>query len=774
MLRFRAAPVRQGPATGVTAGRGPQPAWATQEVAWLPLELPHRRGSQGAAETPRPWLCCSGGGGFLRLSAAAAVAVVAAAPRAAVALRAASRSSRSKQLRPAETAAEAAIRGFRPPRRRRGRLRRRDLDPRNDSPSQEYVPKKVRRQRKLEKLRLAREGPPPVLPYVGPTEVVFDDVHWTAVVAERGDGRSRCTTKEVLTGASWGLRGAERVGLIGINGCGKSVQLLMLLGQVQPTSGSVTVRPESTRIAYMGQEADLECTGTVAEELLSVFANRSYEEIDADLERLDVDSDEQEVSRLLDERATLEEEEEEVEELCARLGLLEFCDTSVAALSGGWQMRVSLGKIMLQKPDLLLLDEPTNHVDLETVECMEHFLQSQDIPMIVVSHDRYFLNKVCTKIVQVYRGKAYTYNGSYVDYLQAQDVDLVRQWGVFQEYEDKLSQLRATIDNLARKVKTDQAAQKRLELQGLLKRPVPKPQVNEIHDFRFPVVERPPPDQAVLKVECLSVQYGAAPPVLRQVSFTVVPGEKVAIVGRNGSGKSVLLRTILGEPDAGRVSGSIERPNHASYFPQRLAEQVNEERASVREVLSRSFGDQDIEDVMRRLRLDDELQDQPLCKLSGGEKARAAFAWFLLHPCSLLVLDEPTNHLDIATRELLEDAVKAFDGTALVVSHDRFFLREFATRVIEVKDGQLLDYGSWDEYAAAAGWDLEPVEKPFILQDAKAFALWSKKRLSRLRKREGNVGLRRLSPRAGALASELPAQGRRARGRPLAGQAPEG
>jgi len=264
--------------------------------------------------------------------------------------------------------------------------------------------------------------------------------------------------------------------------------------------------------------------------------------------------------------------------------------------------------------------------------------------------------------------------------------------------------------------------------------------------------------ETLLAVEDLRVAFDEKR-ILEGVSISVAMGEKVAVVGRNGCGKSTLVRVIVEDLSLGaRIKGSVACTTQGvAYFPQRLAEALNYENSSVKDVLYMSCGVKDIEDagglpaVLKRLRLDGVTKEQPVSSLSGGEKARVAFANFLLSPCALLVLDEPTNHLDIPTRELLEDALKAFKGAALVVSHDRFFLREFATRVVEIVDGQARDHESWEAYSSAAPpqWHAATTaEAEFARQDAKAAVLWSSKKFSRIAKKEqGNVGLRRLSLR---------------------------
>lgn len=665
----------------------------------------------------------------------------------------------------------------------------------------------VRREDAGDSLTRVQEAPPPLDPDA--VHVRFQHVAWSPAVAGAGEN-GRANIKSVLQSVSWHLSGSDKVGLIGANGCGKSTQLLMIQGRVEPTGGNIVRYPKNMQIAYMQQEADLDEAKTTLEELRSVFLDRPLLEIDADLERCGARGEaSDELGRLLEERAVAEGHRREVDLLIPKLGMADRRETPINELSGGWQMRVALGKIILGKPDLILLDEPTNHIDLETVEFMEHFLKTQDVAMVIVSHDRYFLNRVCTKIVEIYKGKARSYDGDYVNYLKARDASLAQEWRVYQKHQERIKALKKQVKKLTERFVLETAAQKRQVLETLLKKKVPKPEVSELSDFRFPAsvaggldsLEASPASPAasddgddfwgddepvgdescspdagepsgtepsakaeeaaqpvLLSIEDMAVAYPDNQ-VLEGISFSIRQGEKVALVGSNGCGKSTLVRAVVDDLGEGAmVAGSWKYTDAGiAYFPQRLAEFFNYEDASVKDALYRSCGVNDIdavgglEVVLKRLRLDGITSDQPVWSLSGGEKARVAFAQFLLQPVALLVLDEPTNHLDIPTRELLEDALKAFQGAALVVSHDRFFLREFATRVVEIADGKIRDYSSWDEYTAAAPpqWlEATQAEESFIRQDANAAVIWGRKKMFRLKKQQGNVGLRRLSARA--------------------------
>jgi ATPase subunit of ABC transporter with duplicated ATPase domains len=613
------------------------------------------------------------------------------------------------------------------------------------------------------------------------------------------------------------------------------------------------------RIGYMKQEADLESSLTARESLLSVFGCRDLESIDADLESVAMEGDVgEELERLVNERQEAELQHEEVDDLIPRLGLSSLASTPIPELSGGWQMRVGLGQIMLRKPQLILLDEPTNHVDLETVEFMEAFLRSQDVPMVIVSHDRYFLNQVCTKIVEIYRGKTASYPGNYVSFLRRRDRQLAREWARYRQWQKDIDLMKKTITKMEGRYMIEAASKKKEELAELEERDVPKPLVSEVSNFSFPSAFAPgeggirPPevvgDLAPLEADMLDESSDSSdeesddelfdddlndeepdwsqkvddheaeasdrepdsvvpsdpagedfwgdPPaeatgergegtaasvaqeavrapqedfgemllevqdcgvkyydkvVLDSASLTVRRGEKVALVGSNGCGKSTLVRAIVGDlGDGSFVRGDFACTDKGmAYFPQRLAEAFNSEQQTVKDVLFMSCTVSDLEraggidSVLRSLLLTGVTANQPVCSLSGGEKARVAFAQFLLDPCALLVLDEPTNHLDIATRELLEDALKKFDGGALVVSHDRFFLREFATRVVEVQDdGTLREFDSWDAYSKAAPpqWAAATeAEADFIEQDGVAIQIWNKKKMSRVKRKYGNV-----------------------------------
>mmetsp|Transcript_96273 Transcript_96273/g.170994 ORF Transcript_96273/g.170994 Transcript_96273/m.170994 type:complete len:830 (+) Transcript_96273:54-2543(+) len=620
--------------------------------------------------------------------------------------------------------------------------------------------KELEEEGRLELARLAKDS----------IVVAVKDVSWFPPVLEaQEDGKT--DTKEVLNDVNWKIVGNQKIGLIGDNGCGKSAQLAMLLDRIEPTLGEIVKIPADMEIAHMQQEANLDARKTVTEELTSVFGDRPLDEIFEEMQEASEDEfREDEVNELAIEWEAANENLMKVEELIPELQLEDFRNKLTSELSGGWQMRVGLGKIILSRPNLILLDEPTNHVDVETVEFMESFLNAQDIAMVIVSHDRYFLNRVCDHIVEIRGRRATSYEGNYVDYLRRRDRVHATEWRLWNLWRDHLLMLEKKLVTNQARFKLEVAARLKGTIEEHKAKKPPKPVAVVVQDFEFPCALEP-----VAPTEEASQQELPTPPILLDVqgmgvsfpdkdvfdnlSFSLRQGEKVALVGRNGCGKSCLVRAILQDlPDSASVRGSATYTDKGiAYFPQRLAEALNNERRKVKDTLYMTCSVAGIEEaggmdnIISRLRLDGITKEQPVFSLSGGEKARVAFAQFLLSPAALLVLDEPTNHLDIATRELLEDAIKDYKGSALVVSHDRFFLREFATRVIEIVDGGLRDHESWEAYESAAPvqWQQHvEQEATFIKQDAYLLKAWKKKKMERLLKREGeDIGLRRTSPR---------------------------
>ncbi|BDA42998.1 probable energy-dependent translational throttle protein EttA [Coccomyxa sp. Obi] len=528
------------------------------------------------------------------------------------------------------------------------------------------------------------------------------------------DIRITFKNQELLKGVSWEVKKGERVGLVGVNGAGKTTQLQIITGALQPDSGAVVKEKPNMRIAYLTQEFDVEPTRTVREEFMSAYAEQMalmnrQEEIQKGLEECGEDMDR--MSALLDELQELSGQaaeldikllDKKVDQMMPELGFTsDDNDRLVASYSGGWQMRMCLGKILLQEPDLLLLDEPTNHLDLDALEWLEGYLLKQDIPLVIVSHDREFLDQLCTKIVETEHGKATTYKGNYTQYVAAKAEKVALQWAA---YEKQQKEIARQTDIIARLTGGDQAgraaaAKKALEKIKSEEGIVTKPFVPKKRSFAFPTPERM--GQRVLEINGLTHGYGDRL-LFDKVDLEIEKGERVAIIGPNGCGKSTLLRLIMGIEKP--ISGSVGLGQYhilPNYFEQNQAEALDLE-LSVQETLERSATEAQLNDIkalLGRMMFTGKSVHKKVRVLSGGEKARLALAKFMLTPGTLLVLDEPTNHLDIPSKEMLEEALVSFPGAVISVSHDRYFLRKIATRIIAVESCSLRDYeGNYDRF----------------------------------------------------------------------------
>ncbi|KAK4383535.1 ABC transporter F family member 5 [Sesamum angolense] len=493
----------------------------------------------------------------------------------------------------------------------------------------------------------------------------------------------------VLKNISWEVKKGEKVGLVGVNGAGKTTQLRIISGLEEPDSGNVIKAKNNMKVAFLSQEFEVLSTRTVKEEFLSAFKEEMEvaERLEKVQKAIEKSVDDLELmGRLLDEfdllqrraqAVDLDEVDVKISKLMPELGFSpEDADRLVASFSGGWQMRMSLGKILLQDPDLLLLDEPTNHLDLDTIEWLEGYLQKQDVPMVIISHDRAFLDQLCTKIVETDMGVSRTYEGNYSDYVIAKAAWIEAQFAAWEKQQKEIEQTRDLISRLSAGANAGRAstAEKKLEkLQD--EEQVEKtihPETNE--------------DQVLFK----------------NANLTIERGEKIAILGPNGCGKSTLLKLIMGmeKPDKGEVLLGDHNvlPN---YFEQNQAEALDLGKTVLETVaeVAEDWRLDDIKGLLGRYNFKVDMLDRKVSFLSGGEKARLAFCKFMVMPSTLLVLDEPTNHLDIPTKEMLEEAINEYEGTVITVSHDRYFIRQIVNRVLEVKDGVLQDYaGDYNYY----------------------------------------------------------------------------
>src|SRR4028119_1765734 len=493
-------------------------------------------------------------------------------------------------------------------------------------------------------------------------------------------------TGEVLKDVSWEVKPGDRIGLVGVNGAGKSTQLKIIAGEIEPTSGEV-IRPASLHIAYLTQEFEVDPTRTVKEEFWRAFreANNVHESL-GQVQREMEAADPEELNRLIHKLDRLQRQfealdgyglEAQIEKILPEMGFeLEDGDRLVSAFSGGWQMRMSLGKILLQKPDLLLLDEPTNHLDLETIEWLENYLKGVKTPMVIVSHDREFLDRLCTQIVETERGISTTYLGNYSAYLQQKAEMQEAQMSAYERQQKDLEKQQTFVDRFrASATRSTQAKSREKQLEKIERIEAPTADVRTLH-FRFPPAPRS--GREVVKIKDLVHAYDDKILFLG-ADLLIERRSEERFLGPNGSGKSTLLHLIM---DMEKPSeGTVELGQHnviPGYFEQNQAEALNLSK-TVMETIHDEVPDwknEEVRTILGRFLFSGETVFKKVESLSGGEKARLALAKMLLRPANLLMLDEPTNHLDIPAKEILEEAIQNYDGTVIIVSHDRYFISQ--------------------------------------------------------------------------------------------------
>ncbi|MFM2063487.1 MAG: hypothetical protein RLZZ507_3157 [Cyanobacteriota bacterium] len=509
-------------------------------------------------------------------------------------------------------------------------------------------------------------------------------------------------TGEVLKDINWEVKPGDRIGLVGVNGAGKSTQLKIISGEMEPTSGQI-IRPNSLHIAYLNQEFEVDPTRTVNEEFWTVFKEANavqlaLHEVQRDMET----ATPEELDKLINKLDKLQRQFEALDGygLDARIGKIlpemgfqvEDGDRLVSAFSGGWQMRMSLGKILLQKPDLLLLDEPTNHLDLETIEWLENYLRGLITPMVIVSHDREFLDRLCTQIVETERGVSSTYLGNYSSYLQQKAENQSAQLNAFERQQKELEKQQAFVDKFrASATRSTQAKSREKQLDKIERIEAPIAGVRTLH-FRFPPAPRS--GREVVEIKDLTHVYGDKILFLG-ANLLIERGDRIAFLGPNGAGKSTLLKMIMGVEPA--TEGTVKLGDHnviPGYFEQNQAEALDLNK-TVMETIHDEVPDwtnEEVRTLLGRFLFTGDTVFKKVGALSGGEKARLALAKMLLRPANLIILDEPTNHLDIPAKEMMEEALQNYDGTAIVVSHDRYFISQIANKIVEIRDGEFRVY----------------------------------------------------------------------------------
>ena len=513
-------------------------------------------------------------------------------------------------------------------------------------------------------------------------------------------------TGEVLRDVTWEVKPGDRIGLVGVNGAGKSTQMKIIAGMEEPTSGLV-VRQGDPRIAYLQQEFDVDLNRTVREELFQAFGEAAevltrQRRVEDEMGSEKAAADPEHLDELIHELGRLHsrfealhgyELEARIDKLLPTIGFTpEGAEQPVGDYSGGWQMRIALGKILLQDPDLLLLDEPTNHLDVETIQWLEGYLVEQTAALVVISHDRTFLDRICNQIVETERGISRSYLGNYSQHLEQKVLEREATQAAFDRQQKELSAQQAYIDRFrASATRSTQAKSREKLLDKVDRLEAPMETVGGPR-FRFP--DAPRSGRLVAEIRDLSHSYG------EQILFLgaeleVERGDRIAFVGPNGAGKSTLLRLVMGmeQPDGGQASLG-EHNVEAGYFEQNQAEALDLSKTVIDTIFEvvPDWTQTQVRSLLGTFCFSNESVFKEAGKLSGGEKARLALALMLLKPCNLLVLDEPTNHLDIPAKQMLEDALIDYEGGVLVVSHDRYFISRVANKIVEIRDGELVPY----------------------------------------------------------------------------------
>ena len=509
--------------------------------------------------------------------------------------------------------------------------------------------------------------------------------------------------KPLFSGACFVINDRDRIALVGKNGAGKSTLLKILCGMQKPTEGVVAV-PNDTTIGYLPQVMILQDDTTVREEARKAFANVTQlkarvDELNHQLsERTDYESEEY---AALVERFTSEHErllmmgaencEAELERTLAGLGFTRNdLDRPTSEFSGGWRMRIELAKILLSNPDVLLLDEPTNHLDIESIQWLEQFLSTQAKAVVLVSHDRAFINNVTNRTLEISCGKVIDYKVKYNEYVTLRKERREQQLRAWENQQKEIADIKDFVERF--RYKPTKAVQVQSRLKQLEK--IVPIEIDEVDNSALHLKFPPCPRSGDYPVICDDVRkdYGQHT-VFDHVTLTIKRGEKVAFVGRNGEGKSTLVKCIMNEiPFTGELK--IGHNVQIGYFAQNQA-QLLDESLSVFDTIDRVARGEvrlKINDILGAFMFGGEASEKKVKVLSGGERSRLAMIRLLLEPVNLLILDEPTNHLDMPSKDVLKEAIKAFDGTAIIVSHDREFLDGLVSKVYEFGGGKVREH----------------------------------------------------------------------------------
>ncbi|SFA53436.1 ATP-binding cassette, subfamily F, member 3 [Parageobacillus thermantarcticus] len=519
----------------------------------------------------------------------------------------------------------------------------------------------------------------------------------------------------ILSNIKLEIQSKDRIALVGRNGAGKSTLLKIIAGEMSYDSGEI-IKPKEVSIGYLAQDSGLHSSLSIWEEMMTVFAPLKAMEIQLrEMERQmgdpDLLADSSRYEKLLKDYDALQERYKEQggyqyeADIRSVLHGLQFSQydymtTPVQSLSGGQRTRLALGKLLLMKPDLLILDEPTNHLDLETLTWLEQYLQTYPGAILVVSHDRYFLDKVATQVYELSRTTLKRYTGNYSRYLEQKAAEYERERKLYEKQQEEIAKLQDFIQrNIARASTTRraQSRRKQLEKMKIIEKPIGD---EKSASFSFDIERQSGND--VLIAEDVAVGYDMDKTIIRNIRFRITRGESIALVGPNGIGKSTLLKAIVNKLplQAGRFRyGSNVQ---IGYYDQNQADLSSNKR--VLDELWDAYPEKtekEIRTVLGNFLFSGDDVLKPVSALSGGEKARLALAKLMMQKANFLILDEPTNHLDLDSKEVLENALIEYPGTILFVSHDRYFINRIATKIYELSSDGITEYlGDYDYYIA--------------------------------------------------------------------------
>lgn len=515
-------------------------------------------------------------------------------------------------------------------------------------------------------------------------------------------------TDEILKNVSFHINEREKAAIVGINGAGKTTLLKIITGELTADEGSVILSKGST-MGYLSQQQDLTSEHTIYEEMYSV--KQEIIELDDRIRKLELmmkNAEGKELEQMLHTYTRLTHEFEiqngyayksEVVGILKGLGFSEEdFDKKVDTLSGGQKTRIALGKLLLSQPDILLLDEPTNHLDLISIAWLETFLVNYKGSVVVVAHDRYFLDKVVSKIVEIDHCKAQSFEGNYSDYINKKSMQqnallkaYVNQQKEIKRQEEIITKLRSF--NREKSIRQAESREKMLERIERIEKPMENIQMH------FTLEPSVTSGNDVLKVEGLSKSYGSLR-LFEDINFEIKRGEKVAIIGNNGTGKTTILKIITGSVEADAGSVQFGSNVHIGYYDQAM--QLLNPNKTIFDELHDTYPLMDntaIRNILAAFLFTEDDVFKLIKDISGGERGRVSLAKLMLSKANFLLLDEPTNHLDITSKEILENVLNSYKGTILYVSHDRYFINKTASRILDLTDERLLDYiGNYDYY----------------------------------------------------------------------------